>query len=354
MTDTIQVDTPDATTEVQEKTVEQRKTDLLEARRARLLGEDNAEPTESEPEAEVETPDAEEPEEVETPEVEETEETTEEVLSQTDEIDIESLTEEDIYEIAKLKGIDLEPKENSAWAAQRRKIKELEAALDAEKAAKQEALSIQTTNDAETKLKQTEANIKYWNRKLMLEGESQWSEEAGAEVKGVTHDGKFYTAQSIVDMLDKQEAELPELRKAAREAEEARGKVGNLDEVIDGVREKLNLDGDALEAYDKLLSNPKFEIVKNIVPDFGVELVELLGLAALQKAGPAKKKVTIKRKAPSEAKAAVSPTGGSARPSAGSGKSSEVKRLEKIVSDPKAPIKVRREAQLQIRQLKYS
>ncbi len=354
MTDTIQVDTPDATTEVQEKTVEQRKTDLLEARRARLLGEDNAEPTESEPEAEVETPDAEEPEEVETPEVEETEETTEEVLSQTDEIDIESLTEEDIYEIAKLKGIDLEPKENSAWAAQRRKIKELEAALDAEKAAKQEALSIQTTNDAETKLKQTEANIKYWNRKLMLEGESQWSEEAGAEVKGVTHDGKFYTAQSIVDMLDKQEAELPELRKAAREAEEARGKVGNLDEVIDGVREKLNLDGDALEAYDKLLSNPKFEIVKNIVPDFGVELVELLGLAALQKAGPAKKKVTIKRKAPSEAKAAVSPTGGSARPSAASGKSSEVKRLEKIVSDPKAPIKVRREAQLQIRQLKYS
>ena len=354
MTDTIQVDTPDATTEVQEKTVEQRRADLLEDRRARLLGEDNAEPTETEPEAEVETPDAEEPEEIETPETEETEETTEEVLSQTDEIDIESLTEEDIYEIAKLKGIDLEPKENSAWAAQRRKIKELEAALDAEKAAKQEALSIQTTNDAETKLKQTEANIKYWNRKLMLEGESQWSEEAGAEVKGVTHDGKFYTAQSIVDMLDKQEAELPELRKSAREAEEARGKVGNLDEVIDGVREKLNLDGDALETYDKLLSNTQFEIVKNLVPDFGVELVELLGLAALQKAGPAKKKVTIKRKAPSEAKAAVSPTGGSGRPSAASGKSSEVKRLEKIVSDPKAPIKVRREAQLQIRQLKYS
>ena len=358
MTDTIQVDTPDATTEVQEKTVEQRRADLLEDRRARLLGEDDSSQESSQPE--IETPDGEEvaeddssQEEVETPDSE-PEETTEEVLSQTDEIDIESLTEEDIYEIAKLKGIDLEPKENSAWAAQRRKIKELEAALDAEKAAKQEALSIQTTNDAETKLKQTEANIKYWNRKLMLEGESQWSEEAGADVKGVTHDGKFYTAQSIVDMLDKQEAELPELRKSAREAEEARGKVGNLDEVIDGVREKLNLDGDALETYDKLLSNTQFEIVKNLVPDFGVELVELLGLAALQKAGPAKKKVTIKRKAPSEAKAAVSPTGGSARPSAASGKSSEVKRLEKIVSDPKAPIKVRREAQLQIRQLKYS
>jgi len=352
MTDTIEVDTPDATTEVQEKTVEERKADLLEERRARFLGEDNAESNDSEPEAEVDTPD-DEAEEVDTPEPD-SEATTEEVLSQADDIDIESLSEEDIYEIAKLKGIDLEPKENSAWAAQRRKIKELEAALDAEKAAKQEALSIKSTNDAEAKLKQTEANIKYWNRKLMLEGETQWSEEAGAEVKGVTHDGKFYTAQSIVDMLDKQEAELPELRKSAREAEEARGKVGNLDDIIDGVREKLNLDGDALEAYDSLLSNPKFEIVKNIVPDFGVELVELLGLAALQKAGPAKKKVTIKRKAPKEAKAVVSPTGGSARPSAASGKSSEVKRLEKIVSDPKAPIKSRREAQLKIRQLKYS
>ncbi len=352
MTDTIEVDTPDATTEVQEKTVEQRKTDLLEARRARLLGEDNAETTEPESEDGIETPESEE-EEVETPEVEETEDKTEEVLSQTDEIDIESLTEEDIYEIAKQKGIDLEPKENSAWAAQRRKIKELEAALDAEKAAKQEALSIQTTNDAETKLKQAEANIKHWNRKLILEGETQYDEATGRDVKGVTHDGKFYSAESVLQFIEQEEGKLPELRKSALEAEEARGKVGNLDEVIDGVREKLNLDGDALEAYDSLLSNPKFEIVKNIVPDFGVELVELLGLAALQKAGPAKKKVTIKRKAPSEAKAAVSPTGGSARPSQSSGKSSEVKRLEKIVNDPKAPIKTRREASLKIRQLKF-
>ena len=116
----------------------------MENRRARLLGEDDSSQESSQPE--IETPDGEEvaeddsrQEAVETPDSE-PEETTEEVLSQTDEIDIESLTEDDIYEIAKLKGIDLEPKENSAWAAQRRMIKQLEAALDAEKVAKQEAL----------------------------------------------------------------------------------------------------------------------------------------------------------------------------------------------------------------------
>ena len=70
---------------------------------------------------------------------------------------------------------------------------------------------------------------------------------------------------------------MPDLRKKAAEVESARGKLGDFDEVIDGVREKYSLDGDALDAYDKLLSDPKFEIVKNLVPDFG-ELVELFGL----------------------------------------------------------------------------
>ena len=349
MTDTAEVDTPESTTEDQVKSVAERKADLLEARRSRLLGEE-PEATEEAEEVEVETPDA-EPEE---PEVEEEAEVTDEdVPSQADEIDIESLSEDDIYAIAKAKGIELDEKGNTAWAAQRRKIKELEAELDAEKAAKQEALSIRNNNSAETQLNQVEANIKHWNRKLILEGDTEWDENTGRDVKGVTHDGKFYSAEQVLAFLEQEEGKLPDLRKKALEAEDARSKVGNLDEVIDGVRSKLNLEGDALDTYDKLLSNPKFEIVKNVVPEFGVELVELLGLAALQKAGPAQKKVTIKRKAPKETKANVSPTGGSGRPSQ-SGKTSEVKRLEKLVSDPNAPIKARREAQLKIRHLKYN
>jgi len=349
MSDTIEVDLPDATPEVQEKTVEQRKADLIAERKARLLGEDDTETTEVE-EVEVESPDSDT--EVETPESE-TEEQTEEVLSQVDEIDIDSLTEEDILAIAKEKGIDLEPKENSAWAAQRRKIKELEAQLDAEKAAKQEALSIRSANTADNQLKQVEANVKYWNRKLILEDETQWDDAAGRDVKGVTHDGKFYTAEQVLAFVDQEEGKLPDLRKKAQEVEDARGKLGSLDEVIDGVRSKYDLDGEALDAYDKLLSDPKFEIVKELVPDFGVELVDLFGLAALQKSSPTKKRV-IKRKAPKEKRESVSPTGSSSRPDSSSGGSSELKRLERIVSDPKTPISTRREAQLKIRHLKYS
>ena len=351
MTDTIEVDTPDATNEVQEKTVEQRRNDLIEERKARLLGEEDNGTTETE-EVEVDTPDTEEVE-VEELESESEEETTEEVLSQVDEIDIDSLTEDDIRAIAKEKGIDLEPKENAAWAAQRRKIKELEAELDAEKAAKQEALAIRETNTAENQLKQVEANVKHWNRKLILEGETEWDDALGRDVKGVTHDGKFYSAEQVLAFIEQEEGKLPELRKKAMEVEDARGKLGNLDEVIDGVREKLNLDGDALDAYDKLLSDPKFEVVKNLVPDFGVELVELFGLASLQKSSPKSKRV-IKRKAPKEKREAISPKSGNSNPDAQVGKNSEVKRLERVVSDPKTPIKARREAQLKIRHLKYS
>ena len=343
MSDELNVDVPDSTTEDQEpKTVAERKQDLLDERLKRLAGD--TESKDETEETEVETPDA----EVET---EEEESKDEEVLSQADEIDIESLSEQDIRDIAELKGIDLEPKGNSAWAAQRRKIKELEADLETANAAKKEAFAVQNTNTSDAELKQAEANIKHWNRKLAMSSETQYDDASGADVKGVTHDGKFYTAEAVFQFLDAEEGKLPELRTKAAEAEAARGKVGNLDEVIDGVREKLNLDGDTLETFDKLLSNPKFDVVKNLVPDFAVELVELLGLASLQKSGSSKKKVTIKRKAPKESKDSSSPKGSTGRPAPSKGSNSEIKQLEKVVNSS-APMKQRRDALLKIRHLK--
>jgi len=351
MTDELNVDVPDSTTEDQEpKSVAERKQALLDERIGRLTGDDGSSNETEEEEVEVETPETDEPESEET-EDDSTEEETD-VLSQADEIDIESLSEQDIRDIAELKGIDLEPKGNQKWAANRRELKEARAERDAAIAAKDEILAVQNTNTSETQLKQAEANIKHWNRQLAMSSETQYDEKSGQDVKGVTHDGKFYTAEAVFQFLDAEEGKLPELRAKAAEAEAARGKVGNLDEVIDDVREKLNLDGDTLETYDKLLSNPKFDVVKNLVPDFAVELVELLGLASLQKSGPAKKKVTIKRKAPKESKDSSSPKGSSGRPAPSKGSNSEIKKLEKVVNDSSAPIKARRDAQLKIRHLK--
>ncbi len=352
MTDTIKVETPESTPEDQvQQTVEQRKQSLIDERKARLLGTEEAETEETE-EVEVETPDieAEETEEVEDEPTDE-----ENVHSQTDEIDIDSLSEDDIREIAKLKGVDLDPKADKAWAAQRRKVKELEAELETVKQAKDEALTIRSTNDAETKLTQTEANLKYWNRKLQLSAETQYDEASGNDVRGVTHEGKFYPAEQLVNWLDEQEATLPDLRKAANEVTKARESIGNLDDAIEEVKTKYGLDEKASEAYDKFLSNPKFEVLKSMIPEFSVELIDIFGKAALQTAGSsAKKKVVIKRKAPKEAKDNVSPTGGSGRPAGGKGASTQVKKLEKIVSDPKVPVKDRMAAQKQIRLLKYS
>lgn len=348
--DTITVETPDSTEEVQVQTVEQRKQSLIDERKARLLGEDKTAETEEE-EVEVETPDtgADEAE----AETESTEET-EDVHSQLDEIDIDSISEEDIREIAKLKGVELDSKADKAWAAQRRKVKELETELEAVKQAKEEALSIRGTNDAEAKLTQAEANLKYWNRKLQLSTETQYDETSGNDVRGVTHEGKFFPADKLIDWLDAEEAKLPELRKSAQEVATARESVGNLDDAIEEVKTKYGLDEKAAEAYDKFLSNPKFEVLKSMIPEFSVELIDIFGKAALQTAGTAKKKVVIKRKAPKESKDSISPAGGSGRPNSGNGKSGQVSKLQKIVSDSKVPVKERIAAQKKIHHLKYT
>lgn len=348
MTDTIKVDTPDATNENQEKTVAERKSDLLEERRKRLLAEDEPESSESETEEEeVDTPDS----EVETEEEDDGES---DVPSQADEIDIDSLTEDDIREIAKLKGVDLDPKADKAWAAQRRKVKELEAELEATRAAKDEALSVRTNGDAEAQVTRAEANIEYWNDKLILDGDTQYDEATGQDIKGVTHDGKFYPAKAVLEFLKAEKAKLPDLRKAASEAVKARESLGNIDDVIEDVKTKYGLDEKASEAYDKLLSNPKFEVLKGLIPEFGIELVDIFGQAALQQSGSAKKKVVLKRKSPKESKDSISPAGGSATPSDGRGNSSQVKKLQKIVSDPTRSVKDRMAASKSLRLLKYN
>ena len=346
MENTIAVDTPDSTDEVQVKSVEQRKAELVESRRARLTGDDGS--------TEEEEVDGDEPE-IEEPEVDGDEDGDEDGEAKegsglADEIDIDSLTEDDIREIAKLKGIDLDPKENKAWAVQRKKVKELEEKVQLAEQATKEALSIHSTSEAEKQVSQVEANIKYWNRKLMLESENQY--DGDAEVRGVTHDGKFFSAEQILNFVDEEEKKLPTLRKAASEAESLRAKADNIDEVIDEVREKFNLDGESLEAFDKMLSSPRFEVIKKLVPDFSVELVELFGLASLQQGNSPQKK-TIKRKAPQEIKTSSSPKSGSARPANTGGKSQNLKKLNAIANDSKQTVAARLEARKQMKLLKY-
>ena len=120
-------------------------------------------------------------------------------------------------------------------------------------------------------------------------------------------DGKFYTAEQSSFIEQRKASCLTYARRLLRLMLAVNG---DFDEVIDEVREKYSLDGDALDTYDKLLSDPKFEIVKNLVPDFGVELVELFGLLAEVK--PNKKR--HQAQSTKEKREAVSPTGSSSRP----------------------------------------
>ncbi len=122
------------------------------------------------------------------------------------------------------------------------------------------------------------------------------------------------------------------------------------------VRSKLNIDEneDAAKEYDSLLDSPKFELVKNVFPEYAKELIELFGRASLTKIPEAKKfSRKLKRKSPKPKTESVSIDTKAGRPAKrSSGSSVEIKKLQKIVTDPTKSIAERREADQKIRILR--
>ena len=254
-------------------------------------------------EAEVEEPETEEEGESESAE-------DEEVLSQTDEIDIDSLTEEDVYELAKLKGIDIEnPKSSKAWAEQRKEIKALKDQLSEAQKEREEALSIAPASDSpfaslrdvesvDLAIKQAEVNAEYWNDQLVLNQETQWDDDAGKDVRVVVHEGKSYPVSEVLQFVKNEKAKVKPLRDRKDEIKKSSELFANEDEKVESIKSDLGLDGDNAERYEAFLKSPKFKLVKSLVPEYGAELLELLGHAARSQ-GDQVKKLVVKRKQPS-------------------------------------------------------
>lgn len=280
---------------------------LAEARAARMSKIEQSSATEiEETEAKPDAPEVpEESTEVEEPESEEVED----VLSQVDEIDVDSLSDDDIYALAKLKGIDIEnPKSSKAWAEQRKEIKALKEQIETAQREKEEALALAPVSDSpfanlrdpesvDKAIEQAELNAEYWNEQLILNQETQWDEDSGKDIKGVMHEGKFHTAAAILHFVKGERAKVKPL--AERKAEIAKQSefFANEGDKVASIKSELALDGEVGESYEAMLKSPKFALVKSLIPEYGMELLELLGHAARSKAGVTSKP-TIKRKAP--------------------------------------------------------
>ena len=304
--------------------------------------------------------------EVETPDVEaevEDEETVDEdeISSRADEIDVDSLSEDDIYALAKLKGIDIEnPKSSKAWAEQRKEIKTLKEQIEAVQREKEEALAIAPVSDSpfanlrdaasvEKAIEQAELNAEYWNDQLVLNQETQWDDVTDKDIRGVLHEGKFYPAEQVLGFVKAERAKIKPLGERKAEIAKTSELFSNEGEKIESIKTSLGLEGELGESYDKLIKSPKFALVKSLIPEYGLELMELLGHAARSQAEGTKKPV-IKRKAPKSKDESVS-IGGGARSSSKTASGREA-ALNKIVNGTGYNMKAKMDAMRELRILR--
>ena len=362
MTDTLEADIPDSEEAIQEnKSPEQRRQDLLQERIDKATGKAD-EPEPEAPETEDEEDDE---EEVEAPEVDEDEEEesddeSEDVPSDDGGFDIEDLDEDELEALTQ----QVASKAGKALTKARLQDKERKAEIEKLQEQVQELSANVVTSDnpfanirsvesADDAIKQTEVNIKGWNRKLITDRVEEYNEKTGEDESGVMFGSQFMSVDQLLNAIDREEEKLEPLRNRKSEIKKVSETLGDTDGVIGEVRGKLGIEDDSDEAkeYEALLSNPKFELVKNILPEYARELIEILGRAAVTKVPKTKTfSKKLKRKAPKSKTENVSlDTKAGRAPKRSNGTSVQVKKLQKIVSDPRQTIAARRDADQQIR-----
>ena len=362
MTDTLEADIPDSEEAIQEtRTPEQRRQDLVQERIDKALGVTD-EPEPEAPETEDEEDDE---EEVEVPEVDEGEE--EESDDESGDVplddggfDIEDLDEDELEALTQ----QVASKAGKALTKARLQDKERKAEIDKLQEQVQELSANVVTSDnpfanirsvesADEAIKQTEVNIKGWNRKLITDRVEEYNEKTGEDESGVMFGSQFMSVDQLLNAIDREEEKLEPLRNRKSEIKKVSETLGDTDGVIGEVRGKLGIEDDSDEAkeYEALLANPKFELVKNILPEYAKELIEILGRAAVTKVPKAKTfSKKLKRKAPKSKTESVSlDTKAGRSPKRSNSDSVKVKKLQKIVSDPRQTIAARRDADQQIR-----
>jgi hypothetical protein len=367
MTDTLEADIPDSEEAIQEnKSPEQRRQDLVQERIDKALGVTD-EPEPEAPETEDEEDDE---EEVEVPEVDEDEEgesddESGDVPLDDGGFDIEDLDEDELEALTQ----QVASKAGKALTKARLQDKERKAEIDKLQEQVQELsanvvtsdnpfANIRSVENADGAIKQTEVNIKGWNRKLITDRVEQYNEKTGEDESGVMFGSQFMSVDQLLNAIDREEEKLEPLRNRKSEIKKVSETLGDTDGVIGEVRGKLGIEDDSDEAkeYEALLANPKFELVKNILPEYAKELIEILGRAAVTKVPKTKTfSKKLKRKAPKSKTESVSlDTKAGRSPKRSNSDSVKVKKLQKIISDPRQTIAARRDADQQIRILNRS
>jgi DNA-binding ferritin-like protein len=328
--DTLTVDTPESTSEVQENSQFNSIGEAFEAARQRRQPKESkaesddtkeeveeTEPEESKEEAGNEEVDPEEPEDVSEEEAEESDETDEDVLSQTDQIDFDSLSDEQKDELAE----KLEVKSHKAFAELRKQLKEANSKLEEQANRQADNLNefaqsgdnvfknVDDLGELQKSIKQAEVNVDYFTDALLKKQITQYDESSGEDVYGIEHDGKFYDKDFVLNYVEQQKKALRD-GKAREKQVQAYNEISEKQKDIVAERKaKLGITAgsEASKEYDKLLESSSFKAVAKAMPEYAQELIDLFGNAVVAKASAKDGKVHLPRKGPKGKQTSVNP-----------------------------------------------
>lgn len=341
MSTTTEAATPDAEEAIQEieETALPTLADIQKQRDEKLQRLESGEPEEQE-EPEPEEPEEEEVED----ESEEAEEETPDVLSQ-----FEQASDEEKEQILS----SLKSATGKAFGHQRKEIRELKAKLEAAEAAAKEVQSVASSSDspfgsihteeqADQTIEQIEQNIEKFEDQLIYEPETEFIGDQ--EVRGIRVNGQFVSVADVRKWAKDQKANIKSVQDRKREIRTNAKLFDNEDVEIETLKQELDMSEDEAKAFEKLMSDPSFSVVKTVRPEYAKSLFNIFAKSAI--AG----RKQVKRKVPKAKNEKATPPKGS--PSNTKSIVSQKQKLQDIVRGKTgASIQQRVVADRQLREL---
>ena len=315
--------------------------DIQKQRDEKLQRLESGEPEEQEEPEPEEEPEEEVEEEVET---EEEAKETPDVLSQ-----FEEASEEEKEQILS----SLKAATGKAFGSQRKEIRELKAKLEAAEAAAKEVQSVASSSDspfgsihtedqADQTIEQIEQNIEKFEDQLIYEPETEY--RGDEEVRGIRVNGQFVSVADVRKWAKDQKANIKSVQERKREIRKNAKLFDDEDVEIETLKQELDMSEDEAEAFEKLMSDPSFSVVKTVRPEYAKALFSVFAKSAI--AG----RKQVKRKAPKAKNEKATPPKGS--PSNTKSIVSQKQKLQDIVRGKTgATIQQRVAADRQLRQL---
>lgn len=153
--------------------------------------------------------------------------------------------------------------------------------------------TINTIEDLDTEVDKIEKTAKYWERKLYTDMESEFVGDK--EVKGVRDEtGKFFTADQILNYKDDLLEKLKSAPQRKQQILDAEKFLSSESEAVTKLKNDLFADDEeSAKAFDQVVSNPKFGLIKQMFPEYAETLLESFAYAQLGRAAKPKKKTPI-------------------------------------------------------------